>query len=149
MERFRFIIAACLIVILLACCSGSDRKAKSTLKGAVLNAARTEVSSMISIIRTCQTTYRAERGVYRECLPSPPGGGTDVVPDVWVDAGGFEDIGFRPSGRVRYQYAVTVSADGNSYEITATGDLDENGVKAVHTATNSNPKARKQPPGEY
>lgn len=66
-----------------------------------------------------------------------------------MDAGGFEAINFSPGGTVRHQYAVTVSDDGRSYTITATGDLNENGVKAVHTLTSGNTKPRKVPANEY
>lgn len=156
MRRLLFSVIFCLLLILLAGCSKSDKEAKSDkttrkfpLRSAVLKAAATEISSTFRTIRTYQTTYKIENGVYRECYPSPPNGGTDAVADVWVDAGGFEDIGFRPEGSVRYQYAVAVSDDGKSYIITATGDLDGNGVRVVHTATNSNRKPTKEPANEY
>ncbi len=71
------------------------------------------------------------------------------MPDAWVDAGGFESIGFRPGGFVRYQYACTVSGDGRSFRITATGDLDGNGVRAIHTVTSNNPMPKKEPANEY
>ena len=149
MRKLPFYVVICLVVLLAGCPETAKNPSRSQLKRAVLKATSAEVSSMLMGIRTLQTAYKIENGVYMECWPSPPGGGTDAVPDVWVDAGGFEDIGFRPTGSVRYQYAVTVSADGESYEITATGDLDKNGVKAVHTVTSSNPRQRKEPAGEY
>ena len=104
---------------------------------------------MLMGIRTLQTAYKIENGSYLNCWPSPPNGGTDAIPDVWVDAGGFGDIGFVADGRVRYQYAVTVSPDGRSYEITATGDLDKNGAAVTYTVTSSNPRQKKVPANEY
>ena len=150
MQKLLFYVFICLVVVLLAGCSKPEKKApKSQIELAVLKAASAETSSMLIGIRTLQTAYKIENGVYMECWPSPPGGGTDNIPDVWVDAGGFGDIGFSPENRVRYQYAVTVSPDGQSCEITATGDLDQNGVKVVYTVTSSNPRQKKEPANEY
>lgn len=115
----------------------------------MLKAAKVEVANMLMGIRTSQMAYKIEHGVYRECYPSPPGGGTDAVSDAWIDAGGFEDIGFSPGGTVRYQYSVTVSDDGKSYEAIAVGDLDRNGVRVRHTVTNSSRKPKKEPANEY
>jgi hypothetical protein len=150
LARITFGVTILLLVFLLIGCSKSDKKTqKSRLEEPILKAATAEVSSMLSLIRTCQMAYQVENGVYRECMPSPPGGGTDAVLDAWVDAGGFGDIGFAPEGGVRYQYAVTVSSDGRSYRVTATGDLDKNGVKVIYTATNSSPVPKKEPANEY
>ena len=150
MRRLSFCVVICFVAVLLGGCSKSDKEApKSQLKLPMLKAASAEVSSLLPTIRTLQTVYKVENGVYMECRPSPPDGGTDAIPDAWVDAGGFEDIGFRPSGSVRYQYEVTVSADGNSCEIVAKGDLDKNGVKATYTITGSNPRQKKEPANEY
>ena len=153
MRKLLFCIIVCLAVFQLVGCSKPEKKAQKSQKlgieTAILKAASVEVSTMFSLIRTNQMAYKAETGEYMECLPSPPDGGTDAVPDVWVDAGGFEEIGFRPEGRIRYQYAVTVSADGRTYEIIATGDLDENGVKAKHTVTSANLMPKKEPVNEY
>ena len=44
----------------------------------------------------------------------------------------FDEIGFKPSGNVVYQYAVTVSADGKSFIATATGDVNEDGIKTTY-----------------
>ena len=150
MQKLSFYVSICLVAVLLAGCSKPEKKAsKSQIELTVLKAASAEASSMLMGIRTLQTAYKIETGVYKDCWPSPPDGGTDYFPDAWVDAGGFGDIGFRAENRVRYQYAVIVSPDGESCEITATGDLDQNGVKVVYTVTSSNPRQRKEPANEY
>ena len=119
------------------------------METAIIMAARSEASSMLFRIRSRQLVYKARNGVYLECLPSPPDGGTDAIPDVWVDAGGFEEIRFRPGGTVSHQYAVTVSKDGQSCKLTAVSDLDKNGVKAIYTMTDSDTKPVKTPADEY
>ena len=150
MKKLLFSVILCLLIVLLAGCSKPDKKTKKPpMQTAVLKAASMEVAAMLSNIRTCQVAYMAEKGAYLECYPSPPDGGTDAAPDVWVDAGGFEIINFSPDGAVRHQYSVTVSEDGKSYTITATGDLDENGIKAVHTLISGNTKPSKMPSNEY
>jgi len=150
MRKFLIFIAISLAAVMLVSCSKSDKKErKFHIETTILQAATAELSSMLRFIRMSQTTYKVETGKYMECMPSPPDGGTDAAPDVWVDAGGFGDMGFRPDGLVRYQYAVTVSEDGKSYKITATGDLDANGTKVVHTTTDNNPMVTREPPDEY
>jgi len=150
MRKLLLLVILCLLVVLLADCSKPDEEAKKLpMQTAILKAATAEVSAMLLGIRTCQTAYMAENGVYLKCYPSPPDGGTDAVADEWADSGGFGAIGFNPGSAVRHQYAVTVSDDGNSYTITATGDLDENGIAAVHTVTSGNTKPRKAPANEY
>jgi hypothetical protein len=107
---------------------------------------RGEASSNLAAIRTRQEKYFSRHGVYLECKPSPPDGGTDSTKDEWMDAGGFAEIGFEPDGPVRYQYTVTVSDDGKSFVATAAGDVDEDGEQAVFsidTKAASYPKVEK------
>ncbi len=119
------------------------------METAIIMAARSEASAMLFRILKRQNIYKAKNGVYLECLPSPPDGGTDAIPDVWVDAGGFEEIRFRPGGTVSHQYAVTVSKDGQSCTVTAVSDLDKNGISAVYTITDSDPEPTKVPEDEF
>ena len=150
MRRLLFPVILYLLVVLLIGCSKSDKKAKKPqMDTVILMAARVEAAAMLTRIRNRQLIYKAKNGVYLECLPSPPDGGTDAIPDVWVDAGGFEEIRFRPGGTVSHQYAVTVSEDGQSCKMTAISDLDKNGIKAVYTITDSNPEPTKVPEDEY
>lgn len=152
MRKKLFCVTICLMIALFVTCSKTEKKKeeqKSEIEVALLEAAAIEASSMLRLIRNCQTVYQAENDVYLECAPSPPDGGTDAVSDKWVDAGGFEEINFRPEGRVLYQYAVTVSEDGKKYTAMAMGDVDENGVKVKYTATNSSPAPKRKPAKEY
>jgi hypothetical protein len=99
-----------------------------------------EAGGNLSAIRTAQESYRATNGVYVECKPSPPDGGTDGAPDTWVDAGGFTEIGFEPDGMVRFQYEVTISDDGQSFKATVIGDLDEDGKVAIYSVDKDSPE---------
>jgi murein DD-endopeptidase MepM/ murein hydrolase activator NlpD len=121
----------------------------ATETDSILAAMAQEELYLLSAIRTCQESYRAENDVYLECKSSPPGGGTDAKADPWADAGGFSAIGFWPDRPVLYQYAVTVSDDGNSFTATALGDLNENGTRVTYTITNDKPKPIKIPMNEY
>lgn len=150
MRRLLFPVILYLLVVLLTGCSKSDKEAKRPqMETSIIMAARSEASAMLLRIMKRQNIYKAKNGVYLKCLPSPPDGGTDAIPDVWVDAGGFEEILFRAGGTVSHQYSVTVSEDGQSCTITAVSDLDKNGVKAVYTITNSNFETVKTPEDEY
>ena len=119
------------------------------METSIIMAARSEAEAMLLRIRTRQIVYKAENGVFLECRPSPPFGGTDAIPDIWVDAGGFEEIFFRPGGTVSHQYSVTVSEGGQSCKLTAVSDLDKNGIQAVYTMTDSDTKPVKTPEDEY
>ena len=150
MRRVLFYITIYMAIVLLTACSKPDKKEKKTqIEKAFLEAATTEVSTMLLLIRNGQMAYKIENDTYMECLPSPPDGGNDSKPDKWVDAGGFEEINFEPVGRVYYQYAVNISVDGQSFTATATGDVDENGVKVRHTITSSSPAPKRSPANEY
>ena len=65
----------------------------------------------LAAICKAQEAYRMQHKTYHPCKESPANGGTDDIPDPWVDEGtpgvdAFADIGFRPEGPVRYKYAV-------------------------------------------
>ena len=91
------------------------------------------VDNLIAICKA-QEAYRADYGTYHSCKESPANGGTDKIPDPWVDAGtpgtdAFADIGFVPDKPVRYKYVVK-SATETNFIATATGDLDEDGKES-------------------
>ena len=114
-------------------------------------AKESEARNNLAAIRTCEESYRAEEDRYHPCLASP-----DSIPVAdsvtWVDVGTpatpgdpasgncFEDIGFEPSGKVRFQYAVTMmDVNRTSYEATAEGNLTGDEV-VTFTMSNDNPK---------
>ena len=100
--------------------------------------AKTKISEpMKNLAAICkaQEAYKAKNNTYHLCKESPANGGTDDKPDPWVDEGtpgvdAFADIGFKPEGPVRYRYSVTKAAE-NSFTVTATGDLDEDGETSM------------------
>jgi len=106
-----------------------------------------EAIKSLATIRGLEEVYRAEHDTYIACDPSPPAGGTDAKPDAWIDAGGFDLLGFAPDGPVRYQYAV-YGATQKTYTATATGDMDENGTPVIYSVTESQSQAQAILPGE-
>ncbi len=118
----------------------STTEKPTPLSNQEIKAIMTEALDNLSAIRTCQVAYKMEKGMYLECKPCPPNSGNDATPDLWTTpAPGFDETGFEPSGNVRYQYAVTVSADSKSFIATATGDVDENGIKVTYKLDTSSP----------
>lgn len=105
-----------------------------------------EATQNLAAIRSCLESYRAENDRY---LPSPavaiadtPGARTGpgaATPIPWPDpAPGWDDIGFAPDGNVRYSYAVAGGNGGagditNTFMVTASGDIDEDGRAATYT----------------
>jgi predicted secreted protein len=108
-----------------------------------------EAKENLALIAAALETYMGANGKYISCMASPAEGGTDSVADLWMDAGGFTDIGFTPSTDVRYKYEVMASKNGKTYKAIATGDLDENGVPVTFTITNDNPEPVKSPEEEH
>ena len=98
-----------------------------------MKAKTAEAKTNLGAIRTSEVAYLAENDVYKACTASPAGTpGTQKV--AWVDAGGFDEIGFSPAGGVYYQYAVTLTGT-TDFSATATGDLDGDNTPGVYTTT--------------
>ena len=98
-----------------------------------------EARANLGAIRTCEEAYMAELECYRACTASPAANtlaaNDDVIKYDWADAGGFEAIGFRPTGQVYYQYTVTCVDVTSDFTGTAQGDLDDDGVASTFTIT--------------
>ncbi len=84
-----------------------------------------EAKSNLAAIRSAQSAHFSEFGVYVAAEPTPaliPGS----LPVVFAPVtSGFAELGFQPSGRVLFSYAIATSADGSGYTAEAAGDLDE------------------------
>ena len=98
-----------------------------------------EANRNLPAIRDCEEAYKTKNGIYIECKASPARGGNDWRADEWDDSGGFTEIGFSPDDKVCFQYAVTVNEDGQSYVITATGDIRQDGMPTIYTMTRDDP----------
>ena len=107
-----------------------------------------EAKSYLGSIRTGEEAYFAQCGSYLECKLSPPNSCKDRNPDLWIDAGGFSEIGFAPTGPVCYQYSVTVSEDGKSFVAKAIGDGDGDGIQETYTISEEG-DVKKEPPEGY
>ncbi len=133
-----------------------------------LKSKTSEAKTNIGAIRTCEEAYAAEHNVYYLVGPAPESNITstarDFDPTTDTNAAHFADLGFKPAGRVYYNYGVvnwrsgtnfnsssdlpasiTGEADGGmtngvrdgtaDIAILAQGDLDNDGSDAVYGAT--------------
>lgn len=88
-----------------------------------LKAKTSEAKANLGSIRTCEEAYKAEYDTYYgpiTAYPATPGAASQA----WTTAAtAFSAIGFSPSGKVYYSYAVTTA---NATELTAQayGNLD-------------------------
>jgi len=99
-----------------------------------MKAKTSEAKSNLGSIRTCEESYRAENDVYLAVTryPSAVAAGSS---DAWVRTStGFSAIGFLPSGRIYYDYAVDGIAD-DTFTAHAYGDLDDDDVEADYQIT--------------
>jgi len=78
--------------------------------------------NMSFITDRLQTYYKAHQ-VYPVCQATPKNGGNDAEPTLWPVNSDFDEIDFRPIGDQSYfRYEVTVVADKQSAEISATSE---------------------------
>ncbi len=92
-----------------------------------LKAKTSEGKVNIAAIRTAEEAYFSEFGTYVTAAVSPVNyGGTTKT--VFVDAGGFGNIGWAPEGQVFFNYEVVTSTNGTAYVAAAAADIDGNGT---------------------
>ena len=94
-----------------------------------------EAQGNLNAIKTCQEAYKAEKDSYLKCDPNPLDIPSTQGAD-WVGNEGFNKIGFNPSGKVRYQYAVESNAS-DEFTATAVGDIDGDTNPATFQITNN------------
>lgn len=99
-----------------------------------MKAKTAEAKSNLGSIRTCEETYRAKNDVYFAVTRYPSTAATGSS-DAWLNAStAFSAIGFAPSGRIYYNYAVDgIGAD--TVTAHAHGDLDDDDVEADYQIT--------------
>jgi len=123
-----------------------------------------EAKANLGAIRSCEEAYAAENDVYVSAGWAP--GSYNRAGQAWGGATtGFEMIGFRPRGQVRYQYAVAIGSawgtspsDGSTNAasdgtvdivIMANSDLDGDGDEGGFFCTDENPRINQTPNDEY
>lgn len=96
-------------------------------------AKRAEVPSNVDGIKTAQIAYDADRDTYLEIGTALPTGTPDKQLKDWPQpAAGFDDIGWRPDGRVRGQYVAFASAV--AFNVGGASDVDGDSTLAVYEA---------------
>lgn len=91
-----------------------------------------EAKINLAAIRTAEIAAIAERGHFVPAATSPAAyGGTAAVPftDVGPVGGNFASIGFRPEGRVYFNYSVAVQ--NGAFTAEASADIDGNAVPQI------------------
>ncbi len=53
-------------------------------------------------------------------------------PDIWTSNHPWDQIGFAPAGYFHYSYEFTPAADGRSFQIDASADLNCDGIFSVY-----------------
>lgn len=91
----------------------------------------------LAAIRTAEEGYMAEFGSYVAAGASPaaPGGSSKAA---FVDAGGFNTLGWAPEGNVYFSYGVGVGTD-NTFTASAAADIDADTVQQVWGYKKSTP----------
>jgi len=91
-----------------------------------------EAKINLSAIRTAEIAAVAERGAFVAAATSPAAyGGTTAIPfrDVGPVGGNCAAIGFRPEGRVYFNYSVAVL--NGAFTAEASADIDGNSVPQI------------------
>ncbi len=88
-----------------------------------------EAKSNLAAMRAAQTAHFSEFGAYVAADPTPASvPGVVRVPFAPVTAG-YQELGFEPTGRVFFSYAITVAGDGTGYTAESAADLDGDGSR--------------------
>jgi type IV pilus assembly protein PilA len=94
-----------------------------------LKAKSSEGKVNIAAVRTTETSYHAELGVYVSADPEPPVANIGTAKVNFNDtAAGFATLGWSPEGQVYFSYGITTTADFVGYTVTAEADIDGDGT---------------------
>ena len=84
-----------------------------------------EPRALLPAIASAEQAYRRDHGKYRATAPSCTDVPRATVGSFDAHADGWDAIGIRPEGPIRYRYQVTL--DGDSFRVVAEGDLNGDG----------------------
>jgi len=87
-----------------------------------------EAGAMVEAMAHAELRALRDRGAF---VPCPASGGVPTHPVPFVQAPCWQQLGFAPTGLVRYRYAVDVT--GGSFQVRAEGDLDGDGQTSLFT----------------
>jgi type IV pilus assembly protein PilA len=96
-----------------------------------------EAASNLAALQSAEDAYFAETGAYVAAIPSPSSTAGAQARDFVDVGGGFTTLGWNPTGKVYFNYAVTVA--GLAYTAEASADLDTNGVPQVWGYVHADP----------
>jgi prepilin-type N-terminal cleavage/methylation domain-containing protein len=99
----------------------------STLMAFRFRARVSEATLNLRFLVTLETAYAGAHDSFASARASPPTTPGRLAQD-WVDAGDFEPLGWRPEGKLFFQYQISTSADGKSFAAAARSDLDGDGA---------------------
>lgn len=98
-----------------------------------------EAKYNLGAIRTCEEQYRSEHDIYLECGACPNPMSLEGSKQDFTGGGesDFHTLGFKPVGKVWFQYSVT-STDGglNHFLAKAEADLDRDGESGTFQVDN-------------
>ena len=97
----------------------------------VRRAQAAEPRALLPAIAAAEQAYRRDHGKYRATAPSCVDVPRGQVGAFDAHADGWDTLGIRPEGPIRYRYQVTV--DGDSYRVVAEGDLNGDGRTSTFT----------------
>ena len=103
-------------------------------------AKRAELPPNVIVIRDVELFYGAQEDRYLDVVARVPRAVPDKAAVRWESGSNFDELGWRPDGKVRGVYSVQVmfdehgSADGN-FLVEGASDLDGDSREAIYTAT--------------
>ena len=102
-----------------------------------LKAKRGELPTNLKAIKTAEVAYQAETDGFQALTASPraaTAAACNASKRSWTDNGGFDTIGWQPSGDVYGAYASIV-AGGSNITAEAVSDIDDDATLANYTFT--------------
>jgi len=108
--------------------------------GMSFRAKRVEAPANVTEIRGVQLSYMAAFDTYVSCgsreeAERALSSGNPKAQRHWEGGEGWEELGWRPDGKVRGAYWVEVNPAGDRFEVWGIIDIDGDGERAVFRAT--------------
>jgi len=122
------------LMVALAILSALVAIAVPTMTRLQLKAKTAEAKLNLAAIRTAESIYYAEHGLFVGASPTPAAWTPRSNSEPFISGGvtDFDRLGFRPEGQVYFQYAVHVDPNNPSaYLADALGDIDGDGRRQI------------------
>ncbi|MBF0118227.1 MAG: prepilin-type N-terminal cleavage/methylation domain-containing protein [Desulfobacterales bacterium] len=114
-----------------------------------MKAKRSEAPVNLKALKLAEEAYRGESGSYKTLTASPSANPVSGNNQMWVDKGGFAELGWQPQGKIYGVYETIGAASASAFSGQVRTDVDGNGIQASFTCSESTDITGPNPVAEY